>query len=164
LQFGGFYYQEYEIPQSPGLYLKYELILPGTEIPSWFNHQSFGNSISFWVGHDFPAILFCVVFGPEEQIGNGFIPAFHLRFISKSRDKTVDLLANVIDGKSKSNHMWISFAPYREFQEALDDLNLHDQNQVEIVFRTISSIPIFKSKKKKKEPFLLMIHQKLHLP
>uniref|UniRef100_A0A2N9G412 Uncharacterized protein n=1 Tax=Fagus sylvatica TaxID=28930 RepID=A0A2N9G412_FAGSY len=35
--------------------------------------------------------------------------------------------------------MWISFAPYWEFQETLDDLNLHDQNQVEIVFRTTSS-------------------------
>ncbi|KAF3963158.1 hypothetical protein CMV_012425 [Castanea mollissima] len=134
------YCQEYEILQSPGLsFPKYELILPGTEIPKLFNHQSFGNSISFWVGQDFPAILLCIVFGLEEHIGNRFVPAFHLRLIIKCREKTVDILANVIDGKGESDHLWVSFVPYGEFHETFDDLNLYDQNEVEIVFKTAST-------------------------
>ncbi|XP_050260320.1 disease resistance protein RPV1-like isoform X5 [Quercus robur] len=46
----------------------YELILPGSEIPKWFNHQSVGNSISFWVGPDCDYLKFayCVVLEPNE--------------------------------------------------------------------------------------------------
>ncbi|XP_075654352.1 TMV resistance protein N-like [Castanea sativa] len=44
------------------LFEDYEILLPGTEIPKSlkFNHQSFGNSISFKVGCQFPKLVVCV--------------------------------------------------------------------------------------------------------
>uniref|UniRef100_A0A7N2MUT3 20 kDa chaperonin, chloroplastic n=1 Tax=Quercus lobata TaxID=97700 RepID=A0A7N2MUT3_QUELO len=56
-QFGEFWRSRYE----------YELILPGSEIPKWFNHQSVGNSISFWVGRDcnYLKFYYCVVLEPK---------------------------------------------------------------------------------------------------
>ncbi|XP_075674248.1 TMV resistance protein N-like [Castanea sativa] len=56
--------------QNPFGFKDYELILPGSEIPKWFNHQSVGNSISFWVerglGFDYRAFVYCIVFKPDE--------------------------------------------------------------------------------------------------
>jgi hypothetical protein len=36
----------------------YHFKVPGNEIPNWFNHQSVGSSISFWVGPGFPNLLY----------------------------------------------------------------------------------------------------------
>ncbi|XP_050284950.1 disease resistance protein RUN1-like [Quercus robur] len=46
---------------------EYVIILPGHEIPNWFNHQSVGRSISFYMGPKFPTFGLCVVFGMEDD-------------------------------------------------------------------------------------------------
>ena len=33
----------------------------GTEMLKWFNHRSFGNSIIFFVGRNFPKLVVCIV-------------------------------------------------------------------------------------------------------
>ena len=46
---------------------EYVIILLGHEIPNWFNHQSVGTSISFWMGLEFPTFGLCVAFGMEDD-------------------------------------------------------------------------------------------------
>ena len=41
---------------------RYDIRVPGKKIPKWFNHQSIGSSVLFWVDPEFPTFAFCVVF------------------------------------------------------------------------------------------------------
>nr|POE71214.1 hypothetical protein CFP56_29047 [Quercus suber] len=137
-QFGEFWYQEYEIlqpRQNPmNNFQRYELILPGSVIPNWFNHQSVGNSISFWIGRDFPTFVCCAVLEPKEQLCELYLHVY-LKINGTIVGVTGPFLSEWVTDMT-CNHLWF-FNVSREFP----GLNLYDQNHVEVVIEA-SSIDI----------------------
>uniref|UniRef100_A0A7N2MTB3 Uncharacterized protein n=2 Tax=Quercus lobata TaxID=97700 RepID=A0A7N2MTB3_QUELO len=124
-QFGEFW----QAQQNPFDFEDYELILHGSEIPKWFNHISVGNSISFWVGRDYPKFVCCVVFEPNEQFRN-FTTQVTLKFNGK---RLTNWIPSGIDRVTDmtSNHVWF----FKVFvRPGFEELNLFDRNHVEVKF------------------------------
>ena len=105
----------------------FQIILPGTEIPRWFNHQTTGNSISFLVGHKFPNFAVCIAFGLEGLMGKFFCHVY----ISINGFKK--LLHQFEYDANMADHLWLMYTPYKELQNRVKRLNRCDQNHVEIL-------------------------------
>ncbi|XP_065623750.1 disease resistance protein RPV1 isoform X2 [Quercus suber] len=138
-QFGEFWYQEYEIlqpRQNPmNNFQRYELILPGSVIPKWFNHQSVGNFISFWIGRDFPTFVCCAVLEPKDQLCGVFLSV--LLEINGTKVGVIGPFGSSRVSDMMSNHVWF-FNVSLEFP----GLNLYDQNYVEVVIETFNEVLI----------------------
>ena len=121
-QFGAFWQPK----QNPFGIEDYELILPGSEIPKWFNHQSVGNYISFCIHRYSPKLFCCVVFKPESidlevslKLNGIELNVWSLAVIACPMDMTC-------------NH--IRFFMVRN----LEHLNLFERNLVEFEFKSYS--------------------------
>ncbi|XP_075674249.1 TMV resistance protein N-like [Castanea sativa] len=112
--------------QNPSDLNDYGLVLPGSEIPKWFNHQSDGNSISFWVGRDcdYHKFVYCVVLGLNQRTVkvslkfNGINSTYY--WFPLGITGLLDLT---------SNHVFFFILP-----SCLGHLNLLERNRVEVKF------------------------------
>ncbi|KAK7835230.1 hypothetical protein CFP56_023560 [Quercus suber] len=115
----------------------YEIRLPGTEIPYWFNHQSIGDSIYFWVGRELSELAVCIVFGLEGQIGP-FNCQVYLSINGCERK-----LKSLAFQAMMSDHRLVFCKPYVELQRLLKCFNLGDRNHAMVVCKisTLHSTP-----------------------
>ena len=128
----------------------YEIILPGTEIPKSlkFNHQSFGNSISFKVGCKFPKLVVCVAFhSVEAHIERRYLRSAEA-YISR---RDFDVIVSINGRKECSTHriikesceeLWLFSESIRQFYkpnlsepnqvvvEVLCDIKVHNKNHI----------------------------------
>jgi hypothetical protein len=109
-------------------YRECEFIVPGNEIPNWFNHQSAGSSISFLIGSEFPTFALCLAFGLEEDI-----PTVHFCDVDISINGIMQVLKLQVFPPMSSDHLWFYYRPGSSLQDLFKDLNLGDQNHVEVL-------------------------------
>jgi hypothetical protein len=105
----------------------FEFILPVSEVPMWFDHQTDRNSISFLVGPEFPTFVVSIAFGPEVHI-SGFYCEVYL-----SINGTEKSLYNSIFIKEIPDHLWLFSISHRRLQQHLNESNISEQNHIEII-------------------------------
>ncbi|KAL0013249.1 hypothetical protein SO802_000318 [Lithocarpus litseifolius] len=99
-------------------------IIPGTKIPKWFNHQSVGNSISFWVGHKFPKLVVCIAFG--------LLPRYSCCCkIYLAINGCEKFLYDSIWLDEDSDHLWLCSKSDHQVQKILNYSNPSEHNYVE---------------------------------
>ena len=107
----------------------YNFRVPGNEIPNWFDHQSVGSSISFWVGPRFPNFALCLVFGSEDE---RFVCFVDISINGRKRNFTCKHFS-----KLRYDHLWF-YCSQNSFQWLFKDLNLGDRNHVELFCKIAS--------------------------
>ena len=97
-------------------------LLPGTEIPEWFNHQSVENSISFWVGHKVSKLAVCLALESGDYDYSVFVSinGFDINEYHKN-------------GKD-SNKLWFFSRSIQSLQKHLNDSNPAERNHFEVTY------------------------------
>ncbi|XP_065627330.1 disease resistance protein RUN1 isoform X2 [Quercus suber] len=110
----------FEFKSQFDFYLPY-LLLPGNEIPKWckFNHQSVGNSISFWVGPRFSNLAVCVAFPDYSWFDSD---NFSISISINNCEKQIICRAHVT---SDTDHLWLIYGQ-------LNISNPCEQNHIEL--------------------------------
>ena len=121
----------------------YNIIVTGKKIPKWFNHQSIENSISFWIGPEFPTIAVCFAFhlvplkgsyanndkyssvGDDEICWN-----CHLNIFTNGHTQPLTLRRNFY--YIRCDHLWFCGVSHSKFQRFFRNMMQGDRNLVEV--------------------------------
>nr|ALN97041.1 disease resistance protein [Caragana korshinskii] len=115
--------------ESAVFFCTIDIIIPGIEIPSWFNNQSMGRSISIDTSHlmrdidsKIIGIACCAVFSVEPRLlsypdNSRWIPAIELGFLYSNKAVHIgsQLILNGDLITAKSNHMWLFYFTRESF-------------------------------------------------
>ncbi|XP_050275551.1 disease resistance protein RPV1-like [Quercus robur] len=111
------------------LYDSYSLLLPGTKIPKWwFNHQSFGSSVSFSVGRKLPSFAICVALKLELKDVTYRCDVFNCS-IYMNITGFKRLLVSTHFSLDSVSFMWF----YYIRDNSLEDIILEDWNEIKIL-------------------------------
>jgi hypothetical protein len=106
---------------------EHEFVVPGNEIPNWFNHQSAGSSISFLIGSELPTFALCLAFGLEDK------PTLHFFHVYISINGIKRELQLQVFLPMSSDLLWFYYRKGSSLQDLFGHLNLGDQNHVEVL-------------------------------
>uniref|UniRef100_A0A2N9FDH6 Disease resistance protein RPS4B/Roq1-like leucine-rich repeats domain-containing protein n=1 Tax=Fagus sylvatica TaxID=28930 RepID=A0A2N9FDH6_FAGSY len=132
-----------ELPPSfgnlTGLHQLY--IVPGNEIPKWVNHQSFGSTISFWVGSKFPTFVLCLALCLDRLAYEDTYSYVCVVDIFTNGHKRRPIMEKLFDGL-QYDHLWFYGAHHSLLQQVFGDLIEGDRNHVEIAPFNIASLGV----------------------
>ena len=108
---------------------KNNLTLPGTNITTWFNHQSVENSVSFRIGRKLASVALCVAFNVEQKDilsdpDETFACSSYLSFYGF--EELLESYKFFLD--SSLSFMWFCFIS----ASVLRRINLHECNHVKL--------------------------------
>ena len=89
--------------QSPYDFSYQNFIIPGSEIPEWFSHQSEGTSLNLQGPSDYTGIAVCVVFEIRPHLSLHLPPS---EFYEVTH--SIDVLGSV-DGSQILETLWVGF-------------------------------------------------------
>ena len=108
---------------------EYNLILPGTKIPKWFNHQNVGSSISFSIGWKLPTFAFCVAIKMEQKV--------HVPYEIGSCICSIYIYINGFKRRILSKTLLLDQSSFILFHyrrdSSLEDIILEDWNDIKIL-------------------------------
>ncbi|KAL4374456.1 hypothetical protein AHAS_Ahas05G0183600 [Arachis hypogaea] len=97
-------------------------ILPGTEVPDWFELQSDGQPISFWFRNKFPALSLCVLF--NQRLTNHRELRIGVRLIIKGNNNFEELFNETLNIVSHLHHVYICSMKQVTFAADVDEMLL----------------------------------------
>ncbi|XP_050279016.1 disease resistance protein Roq1-like isoform X2 [Quercus robur] len=132
--------------QSPFDLSYQNFIIPGSEIPKWFSHQSEGTSLNLQGPSDYTGIAVCVVFEIRPHLSlhqppSEFYKATHWIHLICSVDGSQSIQSVGLSeqfGKIDSCHLWIRYAPFkRKRDKELSQIDANRLSQIKLGISTV---------------------------
>ena len=129
--------------QSPYDLGHQNFIIPGSEIPEWFSHQSEGTSLNLQGPSDCTGIAVCVVFEIRPHLSlhqppSEFFEATHWITVQCVCEEFRSIKAFTVGlseqfGKIDSCHLWVKYFPFkRKRGEELSQIDANRLSQIEL--------------------------------
>ncbi|RHN61937.1 putative TIR domain, winged helix-turn-helix DNA-binding domain-containing protein [Medicago truncatula] len=126
--------QANQLESSSVFFREINIVIPGTEMPRWFNNQNMESSISIDISpimhHDSDVIAFacCVVFSaapyPSTNMKTNYRkPVIHLCFSSGDLEVFLGIPAHTNLNMLKSNHIWLAYFTRESFIDLMSDID-----------------------------------------
>ena len=142
----------------------YNIIVTGKKIPKWFNHQSIENSISFWIGPEFPTIAVCFAFHlvplKDSYANNDKYSSVHDDVISWDCDVSIFTNGHTRPytfwrtfHRLNCDHLWFHSVFHSQLQQYFGNMMQGDRNLVEVSCK----ISIWQSRNGKFAPMIARI-------
>ena len=131
--------------QSPYDFSYQNFIIPGSEIPEWFSHQSEGTSLNLQGPSDYTGIAVCAAFVIHPHLSirvppSEFYRATHTIYLYCYVDGGLQSAESIglseQFGKIDTCHLWIKYFPLkRKRGKELSQINANRLSQIDVILR-----------------------------
>ena len=120
--------------------LQFHFLIPGSEIPKWFSHQSEGTSLNLQGPSDFMGMAMCAVFVLRQHRSPQYHHIyFYCDVIGTKISENLNIGFSEEFGKIDSYHLWMKYFPFKgKWQKELNEIDANGSSQIVVKFETFS--------------------------